>query len=292
MFFATNNESSPRVVLVQMLLRQHGYDVPVTGTYDRATDAAVCAFRAQHHLAPSGPVNPTVFFHLVQGSKLKIIDSVDASAGQFGEDSMKDMRRNGIKPLENERIPGYGVEHAVKKIIERARDHRIALLRITGHGNRGTWISVAIGDPVHTRERSEAAYQRLRADWKSYIDVVHVDKLKGILKRLTPLFAQFGSAEIHGCMIGTQRDLLQTLANIWGVPVSGGLDLQYGGAYVTNDYGELVSNTFTLLGPVFTAYPGRLDLSSWAASVGASVEAQIQGFAIGVQQRFRATFSR
>ena len=49
---------------------------------------------------------------------------------------------------------------------------------------------------------------------------------------------------------------LRTLADLWQVPVSAGVRLQY-------DSGSL-SYTYRFEGPVVTAYPGGLSLQDWA----------------------------
>lgn len=114
-----------------------------------------------------------MFFYLIQNTKLKLIDSIDASAGNVRVYAEKDMRAAGEDPLLNNRIPGYGVTNTVNQIVGRAQNHKIALLRIVGHGNDGNWISVAIGDPYHTRMPGEAGRKEYRetmkADERSYI---------------------------------------------------------------------------------------------------------------------------
>lgn len=286
MFFLTRGESGPRVVLVQALLRLKGFDVPVTGVWnegDKMTKA-VGEIRAKMNLPSAGPVDAKVFVQLVQNTKLKMIDSVDASAGYVREIAERDMRENGIDPLLNKRLSGRGVSAAVDKIIERSRDHQIASLRITAHGNRGTWISLAIGDPVHAQgDARYGNYEEMKKDWKSYIDYSHFERHRKNLARITKLFALFGSVDVHCCKIGNNRLLLQRLADTWKVPVSGALDIQhvggeYGrkqsetwGRYDYNQFNEQVPGTFAFQGAVFTAYPDKLNLKTWAARVEASL---------------------
>lgn len=292
MLFTTHGDRAPRVVLVQVLLRGHGYDIPITGYYDPVTDAAVCDFRAQHHLAPHGPVNPSVFFHLIQGTDLKVIDSMDASAGATREFAEKDMQAAGVKPVLNPRVPRHGVERAVHQIIERAKGHRIALLRIHGHGNRGTWVCVAIGDPVHQEIAGKPAnYETMKADFWSYIDFSHFAHVKPALQKLNPLFAPYASVELTSCLIGNNVPLMQRLADTWGVPVSGSTELHPCAGVTVNDYHEAVPNVFALTIPK-AFYPHKGSLETWAASVNASIEVQIAGWMAKGRTRMAGAFGR
>jgi hypothetical protein len=292
MFFLTYGESGPRVVLIQALLRLKGINLRITGKWDEANMRAVEKYRAQLHLPPMGPVDAQVFFNLIQKTHLKLVDSVDGSAGLVRVVAEQDMKEAGIKPLVNPRLPGRGVSAAIDKIIARSQHHKIALLRITGHGNRGTWISVAVGDPVEAQVEGRIKdYQAMKADWKSYIDFSHFERLRPILSRLRPLFASFGSAEVHCCKIGNQKTLLQKLAETWGVPVSGGLANHQVGGYDTNQYGEYVPSTFAFQGEVFTAYPGGKNLKSWAAGIDASIP-NLPEMASQIQHVFPTVFGK
>ena len=274
MFFLTYGEKGPRAVLVQTLLRLKGINVTINGIWDQQCHKAVVEYREKLNLNPLGPVDGKVFFNLLQDSKLKVVDSMDASAGYPTVIKNQDMVKAGIKPLLNEHISGKGVANAVNKIIVRAQSHRIGLLRIFGHGNRGTWICMAVGDPVHTRASGdEAGYRKMEADYKSYIDYSHFESHRKILTSLKHLFASFGSAEVHGCRLGNQRKLLEKLADTWGVPVTGGLTNQWGGSQYNykNSWGQIVPATFAFEGEVFTAYPNGKDLQSWAADIEASI---------------------
>lgn len=176
------------------------------------------------------------------------------------------MRKAGIKPVVNTRRVGHGVEDAMSRIRKRAMDHRIGALRLAGHGNLGTWISVALGDPVGALEdHNYAAYDAMKADWPSYIDYAHFVQMKPILAKLAPSFAPFGYVEAHSCCIGKQHRLLQSLADVWGVPVSGGLENQYAGTVQRDRWGNAFVSAFMLTGRVVTAYPGRMNLAQWAA---------------------------
>lgn len=273
MFFLTYGEKGPRVVLVQALLRLNNIDVCINGIWDQQCLKAVEQYRAKLNLPPMGPVGPKVFFNLIQNCKLKVIDSLDASAGEVADVTVKDMKKAGINILMNERVPGRGVANAVDKIVNRAKDHKIGLLRIFGHGNGGNWISVALGDPYHLRKSGhQKEYEALKADWQSYIDYSHYERHRETLTRISPLFACFGSAEIHSCTVGSkQQKLIQKLADTWGVPVTAGKGLQSVGGHFKNQWGEWVPETFVMEGDIFRAYPNEGNLQKWAANVEASI---------------------
>ncbi len=276
MFFLSPGESGPRVVLVQSLLRLKGINVRITGHWDSACMKSVGEYRTELNLPAYGSVTPNVFFNLIQGCKLKVIDAVDASAGSAAVGSKRELEQAGIKPLMNPRVPGHGVAKAVDGIVERSKNHQIGLLRLYGHGNGGHWISIALGDPYHLRhsrsQKDQEEYQRLKADWQSYLDYSHYERHRPTLSRITPFFANFGSVEIHSCTVGSKNQaLIRKMAETWGVPVTAGMGIQSGGQYFQNRWGEWVPEMFVMEGEVFTAYPRSGSLKSWAATIEASV---------------------
>lgn len=269
MFFSSRSDQGPQVVLLQALLRLQGYNLTISGHWQQKTEEAVAHFRMQMGLGTKhGPVNPVVFARLVQGKRIKMIDAIDAESGKVLPYAVKPLKAAGIKPILNERRVGHGVEDAMSRIRKRATDHKIGALRITGHGNRGTQISVALGDPVTALDHGQIdAYNAMQADWPSYISYAHLNELRPILKTITPCFAPYGFVDAHACRIGRQTELLEGLADIWGVPVSGGLDDQPAGAALQDRWGNKVMSTFVLSGPVVTAYPGSMNLEKWAKRV-------------------------
>lgn len=272
MFYVSKEDPfPPRVILIQGLLRKQGFDVPITGKWDEKTDAALVKVRTGLGLAPQGPVDKHVFPHLIKDTKLKIIHSVDASAGEVAKVTARDLKKAGISPIMNPKVKGSGVKTAIDLIIKRAKDHKIALLSFYGHGNRGVWISIALGDPVHALEEGRYEdYDNMKTDFYSYIDYSHFERHRQVLSQLTPLFTPFSSVEIHSCKIGKQHELLTKLANVWGVPVSGGLSNQKVGHYI-NKYGEVINYTLRWEGGkeggIIIAYPNDTNLDSWSAQV-------------------------
>ncbi len=265
MIKVSNGEISPRVVLVQTLLNRKGADLDVDGIWGRHTNDAVNDFRSSLG-KPAGPVDGPVWLKLVDGTGLKLVDSVDMAPNSGNEGDWDALKEAGDDPIEETRDVGHGVEDAVTRIITRAASKgSIALLRFHGHGHQGQWMTIAIGDPLDTldgkfsktRAEGRKAYLEMKADWHSYIDLAHVDKLSPTLRRLNPYFAPFASVEHHGCKIGTNHALLRRLADVWGVPVSGGVGDQLGGG----------DSTFVFEGRVYTAFPRGLSLRSWSRSV-------------------------
>jgi hypothetical protein len=146
------------------------------------------------------------------------------------------------------------------------------LLRFYGHGNRGTWFTIAVGDPVHA-ESNRTLHQAMVADWHGYIDLNHVNRLAPTLRRLNPYFARFASVEHHGCNLGRAGSLLQHLANIWHVPVT------------ATRRQHLCMTVEYLENPTFTAYPRGRSLYSWARSVAESTACARPALAVPVGHR-------
>ena len=268
MIHITYGDHGPRVVLLQALLRMRGHDVPMNGLFDRTTWNAAVNLRIATGHEPVGPINSDIFASLLSGRRLKVIHSVDAQAGEVRVEAEKDLRKRGIDPLLIKRHIGHGVEDAVNQIIRRCQGFRMAMLRFIGHGNEGTWMSIAVGNPFHEREHGiqTPAYKAMKADWRSYISLAHLADHLPTLVRLKPYFAPYGSVELHACRIGSQTAMIKRLADLWGVPVSGGWNIQSVGLFPIYDrWGYEMTPTQVFEGPVFTAYPFGLTMEEWAA---------------------------
>lgn len=278
MFFLNYGEKGPKVVLVQALLRLKNIDVKINGNFDESCWRAIQQYRAKLNLPPATSVDGKLFFNLLESSKVKLIDSLDASAGSVGDTTRKELDAAAGKDhtLMNKRVPGRGVVNAIDLIVNRCKGHRIGLLRVFGHGNGGNWISIALGDPYHLRTSGNpgdmAKYNELKADFHSYLDYSHFETHKKTLARLKPLFASFGSAEIHSCTVGTnQQKLIEKLADTWGVPVTAGKGVQDVGGSYKNQWGENVPYTFIMEGDIYRVYPNEGNLQNWAANVESSI---------------------
>jgi hypothetical protein len=246
-------DRNPRVVLLQILLNRLGNDLKVDGDYGPKTQEAVKAFQRRSSTPVTGSVEPPVFNALFRNSKLTIIDVVDAGDPMVPRTSELVLTAIGAgKPIKLG-LMCNGVEQMVNDVTRRG-EYPIALLRMTGHGNLGHWMTVSVGTVAHL---GKEAYREVKAEYFSYIDLRHFEKLRQILSRLTPYFAKFGSMEHLGCQLGrvseTQR-MMQKLSDVWQVPVSAGKMKQ--------DAHSLPR----LVGDVYTAFPWHGSLSSWSKS--------------------------
>lgn len=296
MFWLAYGDNGPRAVLVQALLRLKGFDARINGIADSRLFEVVNAYRISRGFHTFGAVDGQLFADLIHGTRLKIVDSLDASGGDITKLFVQaDKATGALTPLMNARRVGHGVDDAVDKILARASHHHVALLRFIGHGNEGNWLSVALGDPYHLRKSGQtAAYNALKADWKSYLDYAHLDRHRPTLSKLKPTFDVLTSVELHACTIAgtTQgRSLIRGLADILGVPVTGGFGIQSVAGHERNAYGESVPCAFAYEGAVYTAYPDDGSLASWAATVEASIP-NLMRLVSGFKARVAAGFQR
>jgi peptidoglycan hydrolase-like protein with peptidoglycan-binding domain len=58
-------DHGPRVIKIELLLRQHGIHVKVDGKFGRQTERAVRIFQKIHHIFPSGVVGPRTWECLI-----------------------------------------------------------------------------------------------------------------------------------------------------------------------------------------------------------------------------------
>ena len=156
-----------------------------------------------------------------------------------------DIRSAGGDPL---LIGGMcdGVEQAVTLIACVAR--QAFLLRFHAHGGDGRF---AIG-----AGRAGARWQGNRVTTQGYFQ----GWLPTTLGRLRGTFGPYGSVELMSCSFMSGPDgppMLQTLAYIWGVPVSAGVKTQLAGG----------TATFRFEGPTRTAFPDAGGLKAWCRSL-------------------------
>jgi hypothetical protein len=127
------------------------------------------------------------------------------------------------------------VADAVGQIIRKAkRPRQITLLRFHGHGAPGM-MNIAAGTEPQFEHQSGVATSNL-------------SDVRASLGKLKPYFAPTGRVELHGCNVAQGKageELIRGLAILWEVPVSAGVDKQYGGR----------SHQFVFEGPIRTAQP-------------------------------------
>ena len=250
MFIVKRGEQSPRVVLIQINLNRKGAELTVDGVFGRRTRAAVLEFQTSKHLGHDGVVGPDTWRELAAGTTEPIIDVVDIGDPMLHFREAVELRNAGSDPIE---LGGMcnGITQMVGDVISRAESTGpIALLRITGHGNLGRWMTVSVGDIAHLHGQE---YDVIAGEYFSYINLEHFDEVAPILARLRPYFAPFGSMEHLGCSIGSRpesRRMMAKLADLWNVPVRAGVPTQL--------------HVLHFDGAVFTAYPGGGSLNSWS----------------------------
>ena len=237
----------PTVAAVQIFVNRKmrkGTYLVVDGIYGRKTRKAVRDFQEEKlYLKRDGIVGEETWRALIQGENLQVIDSVDlTNPKDMGYEDV-DIRGAGGKPIINFGMCN-GVRVVMQKIQARAGQGNVALLRFHGHGSPG-YMGLTVGTGAMA---------------SSEFGVKFLDSLVKFVSPLAWIFASYGSAELHGCNVGSGRDgrrLVAGLATAWGVPVTAGIRGQYGGG----------CSTFRFEGPTITAFPNRGILKIWAQSI-------------------------
>jgi len=250
MILVRPGEHSPRVALIQILLNRAGNALKVDGVFGPKTRAAVVEFQQSHRLAQDAVVGPQTWRHFPLGNNTTVVDVVDIGDPSVGGSAVEQLRTAGGNPIELG-LMCAGVEQMVGAVMSRCGGAgKLALLRITGHGNLGRWMTVSVGDVVDLSRRD---YKVWATEYHSYIDWGHIDQLVPTLSRLRGCFAPYGIMEHGGCSLGskaTTRQLMHRLADLWRVPVSVGVGIQI--------------SILKFDGQVFTAYPGSGSLANWS----------------------------
>lgn len=246
-------ERNPRVVLIQILLNRAGASpmLKVDGQFGPKTKTALIEFQRTppSGMNPLGAVDPPTWLRLPRGNNMQVVDVVDVGDPHIGDSAVKDFRAAGGNPIELG-LMCNGVGQMVSSASGLANQRSMGLLRIIGHGNLGRWLTVSVGDVVD----STPEWQRvLASEDHSYISADNFDMLAPTLEPLKKRFARYGSAEHGGCSLGGKektRGLLRKLANLWDVPVTVGVGIQYSNLHFN--------------GATFTAYPNNGTLDSWS----------------------------
>ncbi len=253
MFLIRTGERSPRVVLIQIMLNRQGASLVVDGIFGSKTHTAVTQFQRRKGLKV-GAVGPKTWAELSRDARETVVDVLDFGDPKMAGPVESALRQAGSDPI----VLGLmcnGVGQMVVSVAGQCTGPRtLALLRITGHGNLGRWMTVSVGDLVGLLEEGDQKEYNVReAEYYSYINLKHFPEVAPILTPLKTLFAPFGSMEHTGCSIGSRpesRQMMQKMADLWGVPVSAGIHIQH--------------SVLNFDGAVFTAYPGGGTLASWS----------------------------
>lgn len=251
MFEVKRGERSPRVVLLQILLNRQGNELVVDGDFGRRTHAALVAFQAAKSIArATGVADPATWRELLRGADETVVDVVDIGDPMLSQRESAELRQAGSPPIQFG-LMCNGIGQMVTDVIQRVgASGWLAVLRITGHGNHGRWMTVSVGAVADLKGQ---AYEEVAGEYYSYIDAAHFNQVAPTLAQLKPYFAPFGSMEHTGCSIGSRpesRRMMQRLADLWDVPVSAGIPTQ--------------RNVLHFDGAVFTAYPKSGTLAAWS----------------------------
>ncbi len=247
----------PTVAIAQLLLNQErprGRELAVDGIFGPQTRKAVVEFQQRHGLGPDGIIGRRTWPRLAGSQHLSILSTVDITDPDIAQTELADLRTEGADPVVAQAVCN-GVGAVVRDIVGRA-PRRLVLLRFFGHGAPGAMsISDGVGvvnmggNTVYLEDRDLTA-----------LTPRTIQMAERELRRLTFIFNEYASVELHGCRVAGDaagRRMLRTLAQWWQVPVSAAYRSQYAG-------GE--TNTFRFEGPVYTAFPAGLTLKRWAAT--------------------------
>jgi Putative peptidoglycan binding domain/Domain of unknown function (DUF4347) len=253
----------PTVGILQKLLNRAGAKLESDGVFGPKTLAAVKHFQKARHLKPDGIVGKDTWPQLVDGLDLPIVDCVDVFDSFQKEEYVRannkkkademadslagevdDIVTAGGKPFV---IGGMsnGVDQALTLICAHTKE--AFLLRFHGHGYAGSvGIGAGSGGPNQLNR----------------INAGSIPQLRGVIARLHPVFGPYGSIQLMSCHTGQGhdgREMVKQLASIVEVPVTAGIQLQYGGGGGTS--------TFQLEGPTFTAIPDGQSLKEWCRAL-------------------------
>lgn len=149
-----------------------------------------------------------------------------------------EMRSIGAAPISISAMPN-GVDYMVNALRERvAKMGTIDLLRIHGHGAPGIQ-TISCRKQLRKRDLPTS-----RAILSSY----NFESIRAALVRLNGCFAPDARVWLMGCEVGGERqggDLIYKLSSLWGVAVTAGVPVQYGGSAFTTYMHE--GNTITFL---------------------------------------------
>jgi len=264
MLYLKTGAKGPKVATIQILLNQFTLkvNIPVDGEFGPKTRDAVEQF--QRSLTPPlkvdgifGSDSWAAMRRLSGDSIVNLVDSVDAAGSadaisrlQFAGSSVFDAWSNIVVVMQRKET----LADAARRIIASVKPGSIALLRFFGHGDAGDQ-GISAGKAASTADTA----------------IIHSNVVKPRYRQLLyPIrmyMCPYGSAELHGCNIGRGHKgtlLLQQLADLWGVPVSGGIPYQY-------DAGSNRA-VFCFEGNVKTLYPHGLCLKAWAKKQQAVLE--------------------
>jgi hypothetical protein len=218
--------------------------IAVDGIFGPQTQGAVRQFQESQRVQKTGEIDYALWSRLV-GNRWQVIDHVDRTDYDSEEHQILD--HEDLEPFGQTILEQFGMTFGgptvLRRVVGGARHGKVVLLRFHGHGSPGRMI-------VASGRRGIAGSSFLSTN------TVRFDRA---LRSLRPIFASFGSIELHGCRVGrgsAGRILLTRMANATGAPVTAGKSAQYGGD----------QSTFQFEGSTRTIAPGGQRLKQWARS--------------------------
>lgn len=241
--FLRQGDRLPAVGVLQKLLNRTGATLTADGMFGPRTKAAVQAFQRPRGLGNDGVVGERTWPRLVAGLNcMEIVDCIDVFDPSLCDTEARDIRRVGGRPFLMGGMSN-GVEQAVNDIIRGVGGFSVFLLRFHGHGSPGV---AGISDGTGA----------IPGEHRSSIHRDNLAQVLPIVGRLRYIFGPYGCVQFMHCSTGRGPDgrrVLQSIADELDVPVSAGIQDQYGGG----------TATFRFEGPTFTAVPGGGSLQSW-----------------------------
>lgn len=228
----------PAVATVQKLV-----GAGIDGQFGWNTHTKVASWQATKGLTADGIVGRDSWTRMMRDSGLVTLDVVDGTDPSLLEHEAADISRAGGSPIILEGMSN-GVTVMVNAIMARLNQSgRLALLRIHSHGAAGL-MNVTAGS------MSGAPHM-------SAIGLSNIAQIGPQLQRLATCFVRHGALQLMGCNVGAGpagAAMLTQVAALVGVPVSAGVQTQYGSGKAT----------FRFEGPVQHGFPFGGNLPGWA----------------------------
>lgn len=247
----------PTVAYAQWMLKRHPAvfqgSLGVDGIFGPETEAAVALAQRAESLPETGELGPALWpiLRARSGDDRRAVESIGIGSTSrrhsvagvdpsvLADRGYLDTGDPDVSIVVNAGS-SFGLPGAFDRILAAHSFGRCVLLRFHGHGAPGFMVVTGGGTAG-----SELYPHRGEGYSRE-------------LARLRPLFAPFGSIELHGCRVGSGergRRSLEILARSANVPVSAAYHTQFGGA---------ASDRFE--GPVRTVFPESTTLPAWAAA--------------------------
>lgn len=257
----------PTVAVLQVLLNRGiaGRKLQVDGIFGGNTKSAVRDFQRPRGLRPDGVVGEKTWPRLIAATSFGIVDAVDITDPDVLQTEGSDIRLAGGRPVFTGSVCN-GVAEAINGIRGRVRPgDDVVLVRFYGHGSPA---AAGISDGVGSFR--DAGGRRVYIDDASRAAITsgNVRSMHGELVKLRPIFGPYSSVEFHGCRVASGpdgRQLIDHLAGLWDVPVTGAVRRQFAGG----------TATFRFEGPTYTGFPRSVDLRSWSRSLPALAEMSV-----------------